>query len=96
MKKRLTILEYKNGFVMPYVKAGVAQGNGAFLKEEILMGLPDDVNEDDIEANYENGVLQLTIPKMKKSKAKKISVKSGKSGLVEKLSGKGKKKAVNH
>lgn len=66
MKKRLTILEYKNGFVMPYVKAGVAQGNGAFLKEEILMGLPDDVNEDDVEVQIVKIDRVITLKEYKK------------------------------
>ncbi|MEZ4743846.1 MAG: Hsp20/alpha crystallin family protein [Bdellovibrionota bacterium] len=57
--------------------------------------LPDGVKEENIEANYDNGVLCLTLPKSEKSKAKRISVKSGKPGFVAKLAGKGKNKAAN-
>ena len=57
--------------------------------------LPDGVKEDDIEANYDNGVLCLTLPKSEKSKAKHISVKSGKPSFMAKLTGKGKNKTAN-
>ena len=38
--------------------------------------LPCDVNEDEVAAHYENGVLMLSLPKSEKSRVKKISVKS--------------------
>ena len=37
--------------------------------------LPNNVNEDKIEANYENGVLTVNIPKTEQRTAKKIDVK---------------------
>ena len=46
-KKILTILEHDNGFVMPYKKIGGAQGNGVYLKNEVLMMIKD-LNPDDI------------------------------------------------
>ena len=50
MSKRLTILEYENGFVMPLKQVAVAQGNGAFLKEEIAMMLdPEDLDSEEVE-----------------------------------------------
>ena len=38
--------------------------------------LTDTVDQDKIEANYKDGVLELSIPKTEKAKPKKISVKS--------------------
>ena len=49
---------------------------GKFMR---AFSLPESVKEDDIVASYEKGVLFLTLPKMKKSRAKLIKVKSGKS-----------------
>ena len=57
--------------------------------------LPEGLKEDEIEATYDNGVLCLTLPKSAKSKAKRISVKSGKPGFVAKLAGKSKNKAAS-
>lgn len=36
--------------------------------------LPEDIQVDDIQANYENGVLSITLPKMEKKKAEKRMV----------------------
>jgi HSP20 family protein len=38
------------------------------------IGLPQNVNTEAIQANYENGVLQVTIPKVEEAKPKKITV----------------------
>ncbi len=49
-KRRLTILEYENGFVMPLKQVAVAQGNGAFLKQEVAMMIQDELDAgDDVE-----------------------------------------------
>ena len=47
--KRLTILEYDNGFVMPLKQVAIAQGNGAFLKEEIKMMIGDLPEDEEVE-----------------------------------------------
>lgn len=41
------------------------------------IALPQNVRADQIEANYENGVLEVTIPKAEETKPKKIEVKVG-------------------
>ena len=41
-----------------------------------VFGLPQNVNTDAIEAKFENGVLDLIIPKEEKSQSKKISINS--------------------
>jgi HSP20 family protein len=40
--------------------------------------LPNAIDADNVEANYEDGVLQLTIPKSEAAKPRQISVKPGK------------------
>jgi HSP20 family protein len=56
---------------------------GRLLRQECWYGrfsrtitLPADVNADEVEAAYENGVLTLTLPKMEEAKPKRISVKA--------------------
>ena len=40
--------------------------------------LPDDVNEEAIEADYSNGVLTIRLPKSEKAKPREIPIKAGK------------------
>lgn len=40
-----------------------------------------------IEARYENGVLELVLPKVQAAKPRQIEIKSGKTGLIEKILG---------
>ena len=46
---------------------------GSFAR---TLRLPSDVEHDNIEANYKDGVLKLVIPKPEKEEAKKIAIKS--------------------
>jgi len=48
-ERRLTVLEYENGFIMPLKQAAMAQGNGAFHKEEIKIMLGSEISEMDLE-----------------------------------------------
>ncbi len=50
----------------------VERRSGSFSR---AITLPCDINEDEVAAQYDNGVLTLTLPKSEKSRAKKISVK---------------------
>lgn len=55
---------------------------------ERAIKLPREVKTQDIEARFENGVLQLAIPKTLKESAKKIEIKdASKSGFWNKLMG---------
>lgn len=58
---------------------------------ERIMSLPEGVSEEDIEANYENGVLSVAVPKVESSRqdsGKKISISEGKKdGVWKKLLG---------
>lgn len=47
--------------------------------------LPEGVEADKIQANYENGVLYLAIPKAEAAKPKRIEISSGKSGFLQKI-----------
>lgn len=69
-----------------------------FLRHEKFYGkyqrsftLPPTVDTSHIEAHYEDGVLNIAIPKAEKAKGRKIEVQSGKGGLFSKLLGVKKK-----
>lgn len=47
--------------------------------------LPTAVEADKVEAHYSDGVLELVIPKAEESKARRIEVQSGKSGIFGRL-----------
>jgi HSP20 family protein len=49
--------------------------------------LPENVMQDDIEANYENGVLYLMIPKKEAEKPRRIEIGESKKGFFKKLVG---------
>jgi HSP20 family protein len=49
--------------------------------------LPQNVNEDQIQARTENGVLEIMVPKAEKAKARSVQVEAGKGGLFSKLIG---------
>lgn len=55
---------------------------GNFKRSYSLTNL---VNADKIEAHYQDGVLQLFIPKAQTAQAKKIEIQSGKNGFFDKL-----------
>jgi len=55
---------------------------------ERLMALPKNVKAEEIEAHFENGVLQIVIPKAMVGNAKQIPVGEGKGGFLSKLFGK--------
>jgi HSP20 family protein len=59
-----------------------------YRKVQQSFSLPTSVDADQIEANYENGVLQILLPKAADTKAKRIEVQSGKAGFIDRLFGK--------
>lgn len=59
----------------------------AYGKFERSFTLPSTVNADKIEAQYEDGVLNVAIPKAEAAKGRTIQVQSGQSGLFGKLLG---------
>jgi len=58
--------------------------------------LPQEVNGDEIEAHFENGVLEVSVPKAKKAKAKSIKIETGKGGLFSRLLGEKKEDSKEH
>lgn len=56
--------------------------------------LPSNVDADQIEANVEDGVLQIFIPKMKQAQPRKIETKSKGGGFFDRF--RGKDKSENH
>lgn len=49
--------------------------------------LPNSIEADKVEAHYENGVLELYLPKVQAARPRSIEIQSGKSGFFEKLLG---------
>ncbi|MDQ6773121.1 MAG: Hsp20/alpha crystallin family protein [Candidatus Dormibacteraeota bacterium] len=69
-----------------------SQEQGGWLRREVGYGnyqrtiqLPGDVKEDDISAEFENGVLTVTVPKVPRPQPKKIQIAGG---LQKAVSGK--------
>lgn len=56
---------------------------------ERILSLPEGVNEEDLQARYEDGVLLIAVPKaVEKEKSKKIEIQNGnKEGIWERLLG---------
>lgn len=54
--------------------------------------MPEGVDPENIQANYENGVLYLNLPKMEVAKPRKISIGESKSGFLKGLLGKSESK----
>lgn len=66
------------------VRYSSEQRYGRFLRS---FNLPESVETDKIEANFENGVLAIAIPKKEAAKGRTIQAQSGKSGFLGKLLG---------
>lgn len=73
----------------------VKEGDGdTTLRHERMYGkfertfvLPTSVNTDKIEAHYENGVLNVALPKAESAKGRTIQIQSGQGGFLNKLLG---------
>lgn len=59
----------------------------AFGKFERTFALPATVNSEKIEAHYENGVLNVAVPKIEPAKGRTIQIQSGQSSFFGKLLG---------
>ena len=74
------------------------EGEGRYFAErsygrfERSFTLPSDVKAENLEANYQDGVLHLAIPKAEGAKRQKIQIGETKPGWKEKFLGKGKEK----
>ena len=68
------------------------RGYGQFSRS---FQLPDSIDESKVQANYENGVLEVLIPRSEVAKTKSIKVQAGKGGLFKNLLGKTEKKDIN-
>lgn len=97
VKKEDLKVELQNGslHVSGERKAELKDGDyteKSYGKFERVIALPEGIKDDHIEANYENGVLTLAVPKIEKVKPKSITINEGKKdGIWNRLiSGKGK------
>jgi HSP20 family protein len=87
-------IEVKDGRLRVWGERGSEKKEGDYTERhwgrfERSVPIPADANDSDIEANFENGVLNVALPKTKESKAKKIDIKEGnKDGIWKNLLGK--------
>ena len=72
------------------------QSESAYGAFQRTFDLGSEVKADQIEAEYENGVLRLAIPKKEASKAQAIRISEGKGGVFQKLLGHKKEEAKTH
>lgn len=79
-------------------KNGSRREERSFGKFQRSFTLPDTVNAEKIEANLENGVLSLALPKAEAAKPRTIQIQTGRAGLFSKLLGGGdrQEKDVSH
>lgn len=68
-------------------KDGSRRETRTYGKFQLSFTLPESVNVENIEANLENGVLSLALPKAESAKPRTIQIQSGKSGFISKLLG---------
>lgn len=62
----------------------------SFGKFKRSFSLPTEVDADQIQARFENGVLEVYVPKAAKAQPKSIKIESGKGGLFSRLLGENK------
>lgn len=72
-------------------KGGVRRYESMYGRFERSFTLPSTVVVDKVEANMEDGVLKIALPKSETAKPRTIEVQSGKSGFFSKLIGTNKK-----
>lgn len=97
VKKEDIKVEIKKGHLsITAVKANqFKSGDRNFLKRERAYGefqrsfpLSDDIDTDNIEASYQDGVLNLVLSKKAEQKPNLVEIKSEKSSLIDKITGK--------
>ncbi len=59
----------------------------SYGKFERTFTLPSTINADMIEAHYENGVLNVALPKAESAKARTVPIQTGHDGFISKLLG---------
>lgn len=64
-------------------KNNVLRSEKRYGKFSRVFSLPQNINSDAIEASFENGVLEITLPKEEKSQTKKIQISGQKFKAVE-------------
>ena len=64
---------------------GWTHSERSFGSFQRMITLPKNIDSESLEANYNNGVLDVLIPKSAKSTARKIEVKSEPEGFLKRL-----------
>lgn len=67
--------------------ANTIKSERTYGKFQRAFTLPRNVDTSDIKANFEDGVLELALPKSEESKGRTIEIGSGRGGLFAKLAG---------
>lgn len=65
----------------------------SYGKFQRVFSLPKTINAEKIEAHYEDGVLNLALPKVEEPKGRSIEIQSGKPGIFSRLVGTDKKES---
>lgn len=65
----------------------------AYGKFERTFELPSSINADKIEAHYDNGVLNVALPKAEATKGRTVQIQTGEAGFFSKLLGSKKESA---
>ncbi len=73
------------------VNSRTERAYGAF---ERIISLPANAKPEAIEAQFENGVLHVAVPKTEAAKARQIQISEGRPGAIAKLLGKKEEKAA--
>jgi HSP20 family protein len=71
-------------------KESKARSEKFYGRFERSFALPTAIDVDKIEARYENGVLELAVPKAESAKPRTIQIQSGKEGFLGRFLNKGK------
>lgn len=86
VKKEDIKIELKNSqLVVSGERHRVINGSETIDKFERAFRIPNLIDSDKIEANYENGVLSLAMPKAESAKPRSIEIQSGPTGFFSKL-----------
>lgn len=84
VKKEDIQVEFKDRRLTVFGERG-DKNTSFYAKYEQAFRLPETADIEAIEAHYENGVLQVAIPKPAQEKSRKINIQSGKNGFFSRL-----------
>lgn len=87
MTKEDIVIEVKEGVLNIQGERKRKNGSTESLKVAKRFSLPRSVDKDKVEANYENGVLEIYLPKLQAAQAKKIEIQNNRESFFSKFLG---------